>query len=498
MQQTVHTNPVPLKIITFIYFLAGVYCIISGLEFLYTKIATYAACNALIAIFIISGLLLLAIARGLVKRESWARSYSILTLLLVIVYLLLSIYTALNLLHVFLVCVALVAIVLLRKKTVTTLFKNPAPALVKNTAIYSVLIVFGVSMLLPFLWMLSSSIKDPVDIFKTPPTWIPYRHYIEIDHKNYEVSITEELVDIRHYDTTGKEQHSTVNKQELGNRLQQGWSLPWKLNKYEYTLNNQPVSIVNHKKKVLLLAPVATIERELIVKPSRIFSKIKLRAKNYPEAYKAIKIGLLYWNSIKIGLLVTLGQVITSSLAAFAFSRLYFPGRDKLFLSYLCTMMVPAAVTMIPVFIICRKLNIVNTHAAVILPGIFSAYGTFMLRQFFMSIPKDLEAAAMIDGCSLFGIYWRIILPLSKPALATLATFTFMGNWRAFLWPLVVLNSADKMTLPVGLQQFMGVHDTQWHLLMAGSVMALLPLILLFLFSQRFFVKGIQLGAIKG
>ena len=143
-------------------------------------------------------------------------------------------------------------------------------------------------------------------------------------------------------------------------------------------------------------------------------------------------------------------------------------------------------------------MDLINTHAAVILPGIFSAYGTFMLRQFFMSIPNDLEEAAKIDGCNLFGIYWRIILPLSKPALATLATFTFMNNWRAFIWPLIVLNSPDKKTLPVGLESFMGLHNTEWHLLMAGTMMVVLPIILLFLFNQRFFVKGIQLGAVKG
>jgi multiple sugar transport system permease protein len=132
------------------------------------------------------------------------------------------------------------------------------------------------------------------------------------------------------------------------------------------------------------------------------------------------------------------------------------------------------------------------------MPALFSAYGTFMLRQFFMSIPSDLEDAAKIDGCSLFGIYWRIILPLSKPALATIVTFTFMGAWREFMWPLVVANSQEIMPLPVLLASFQGLYTTDWTLLMAGSIIVLLPIILIFIFSQRFFIEGIQLGAVKG
>ena len=128
----------------------------------------------------------------------------------------------------------------------------------------------------------------------------------------------------------------------------------------------------------------------------------------------------------------------------------------------------------------------------------FTAYGTFMLRQFFMSLPSELEDAAKIDGCSLFGIYWRIILPLSKPALATLTTFTFMGSWANFMWPLIVINSMEKKTLPIGLASFQGLYTTDWTLLMAGSVMVMLPVIVLFVFNQRFFVEGIKLGGMGG
>lgn len=220
--------------------------------------------------------------------------------------------------------------------------------------------------------------------------------------------------------------------------------------------------------------------------------------RNYIEAWNAVPFARFYLNSILVSLCVTAGQVLTSAMAAYAFARLEFPGRDPIFFGYLATMMVPGAVTMIPVFILLRSLGWIDTYQAVILPGIFSAYGTFLLRQFFLTLPKDLEDAAKIDGCSYFGIFWRVILPLSKPALATLTTFTFLGSWLNFMWPLIVLNTHSKFTLPVGLAYFQGLHGTHWTLLMAGSMMMILPILIVFIFNQRYFVEGIKLTGIKG
>jgi multiple sugar transport system permease protein len=255
---------------------------------------------------------------------------------------------------------------------------------------------------------------------------------------------------------------------------------------------------------------------------------------NYGKVYDATGSmggGFARWyvNSLVVAVAVTLGQVMTSACAAYAFARLRFPGRDKLFFSYLATMMIPGAVTMIPNFILMRKITewltvaapFVNWDAprvisllghnyevgrlvgldsyfALIVPAMFSAYGTFMLRQFFMSIPRDLEEAATIDGCGLFRIFTTIILPLSKPALATLTIFTFMGNWQSFYWPLIVLTQDSMKTLPLGLLSFMGLYSTQWTLLMAGSMMMILPMVIVFIFGQKWFISGIQLGALKG
>lgn len=219
---------------------------------------------------------------------------------------------------------------------------------------------------------------------------------------------------------------------------------------------------------------------------------------NYVRALQVVPFIRFYVNSIFVTVCVTAGQVITSAMAAYAFARLQFPGRDKLFFGYLATMMVPGAVTMIPIFILLRFFGWIDTYKAVILPGIFTAYGTFLLRQFFLTLPRDLEDAAKIDGCSYLGIFWRIILPLSKPALATLTTFTFMGSWLNFMWPLIVLNTHNKFTLPVGLAYFQSLHHTDWTLLMAGSLMMILPIMVVFIFTQRYFVEGIKLTGIKG
>jgi len=226
--------------------------------------------------------------------------------------------------------------------------------------------------------------------------------------------------------------------------------------------------------------------------------KIRAWWGNYPDAWNEINFFRLYLSSIFVAIVGTFGQVLTSSMAAYAFARLTFPGRDKLFFAYLATMMVPGSVTMIPVFVIMKHMGWINTYQALIIPGLFSAYGTFMLRQFFMGLPSELEDAAKIDGSGYIGIWARIILPLSKPALATLSTFTFMGFWGSYMWPLVVTITEQQRTLPIGLRYFVGQHATNYTQLMAGSMIALIPVLLLFLFNQRYFVEGIKLSGMKG
>lgn len=237
--------------------------------------------------------------------------------------------------------------------------------------------------------------------------------------------------------------------------------------------------------------------------PLKALMPRQTRPQNYAEVYETTRnmgggFARWYFNSVLVAVVVTVGQVTTSACAAYAFARLRFRGRDSLFLGYLGTMMIPGAVTMIPNFILMRQLGALDSYFALMVPPMFSAYGTFMLRQFFMGIPRDLEEAATLDGCGLLRIFTTVILPLSKPALATLTIFTFMGNWQSFYWPLIVVNQDSTKTLPLGLLTFMGLYNTQWALLMAGSLMMILPMIIVFVLGQKWFISGIQLGALKG
>lgn len=223
-----------------------------------------------------------------------------------------------------------------------------------------------------------------------------------------------------------------------------------------------------------------------------------LRWANYKAVFQDTGVARSLLNSTMVTVAVTAGLVCTSSLAAFAFARLKFFGRDKIFLGYLATMMIPGVVTMVPTFLILRELHWINSYYALLIPPMFSAYGVFLMRQFFLTLPRDLEEAATIDGCSTFGVYWRIILPLSKPALAALTILSFMGTWRSFMWPLIVTHTRNMFTLPLALTQFQEMYGVHWTLLMAGSVIMIIPMLVVFVFGQRFFVEGIQLGAVKG
>ncbi|PZE21080.1 carbohydrate ABC transporter permease [Paenibacillus xerothermodurans] len=223
-----------------------------------------------------------------------------------------------------------------------------------------------------------------------------------------------------------------------------------------------------------------------------------LHWENYFRISDRFPFGTLFLNSLKITVIVVIFQLFTSSMAGYVFARLRFRFRDTLFALYLATMMVPGQVTIIPNFIAMKLFNLVDTHWSLILPGLVSAFGTFLLRQFFMTIPAALEDAAKIDGCTPFGTYWRIFVPLSKPAMATLGVFVFMGTWNEFLGPLVFINTLSKMTLPLGLASMEGMYSTDWPVLMAGTILSVLPLIIIFLLAQDFFIKGVTLSGLKG
>ncbi|MDW8316768.1 MAG: carbohydrate ABC transporter permease [Anaerolineae bacterium] len=231
---------------------------------------------------------------------------------------------------------------------------------------------------------------------------------------------------------------------------------------------------------------------------ARRFQLAEMSLDNYLQVFKAVPFGRYYLNSILVAVSVTTGQVLISSLAAFAFARLRFKGRETLFLLYLATLMIPFPVTLIPNFLIINRLGWYNTYPALVVPGLFSAFSTFLLRQYYRTIPAELDEAARMDGASSLRIWWQIIVPLSGPVLATLAIFVFQNTWNEFLWPLVVTTTEEMRTVPVGLSYFVGQYSTAWGLLMAGSVIAVLPILAIYVVAQKWFVQGIALSGLGG
>ena len=216
------------------------------------------------------------------------------------------------------------------------------------------------------------------------------------------------------------------------------------------------------------------------------------------QNFLGLKFGRWYFNSIFTAATISLLQVLTSALAAYAFSRLRWRWRDKVFLLYLATMMLPGVVTMIPNFQIMVSLDFLNTYRGLILPAAFSAFGTFLLRQFMLSIPAALDEAAEIDGASHWRIFWDIILPLARPGLIALVIITFLGSYQSFFWPLIMLNDESLFPMPVGMLALDSSYGRQTELIMAATVMNVVPLIAVFVFFQKYLVKGLVMGGVKG
>ncbi|HPE93633.1 MAG TPA: carbohydrate ABC transporter permease [Sphaerochaeta sp.] len=269
---------------------------------------------------------------------------------------------------------------------------------VTKTLLYTLLVVCSLAMLMPFVWMLSSSLKLDKDVFKFPIEWIP----------------------------------------------------------------SNP------------------------------------RWKNYAEIWTTIPLAQFLKNTAKLTIIVTLLQLLTSSFAAYAFAKLQFKGRDILFLGYVATIAMPWQVYMVPQFILMRSFGLNNTHLAIIFLQAFSAFGVFLMKQFYMSVPDELCEAARIDGMSEYRIWARIMLPLSKPALSTLTIFTFVNTWNDFLGPLLYLTRMELKTIQIGLRMFISQYSSEYGLIMAASVVALIPVVIVFLALQKFFVQGVATAGLKG
>ncbi|MCK9348356.1 MAG: carbohydrate ABC transporter permease [Sphaerochaeta sp.] len=222
------------------------------------------------------------------------------------------------------------------------------------------------------------------------------------------------------------------------------------------------------------------------------------RWENYAEIWTTIPLGLFIKNTAKLTVIVTFLQLLTSSFAAYAFAKLQFKGRNFLFLGYVATIAMPWHVYMVPQFIMMRSFGLNNTHLSIIFLQAFSAFGVFLMKQFYMSVPDELCEAARIDGMSEYSIWWKIMLPLSKPALSTLTIFTFVNTWNDFLGPLLYLTRTELKTIQIGLRMFISQYSSEYGLIMAASVVALVPVVIVFLSLQKFFVQGVATAGLKG
>lgn len=353
----------------------------------------------------------------------------------------------------------------------------------RKFVIFLVLSLGGFLFMAPFLWMISTSFKSSGTVQEFPPKLVPQD----------DVTVTLPVKEL----VLGT---PVVNRKPLPT----AWMTQGK-NRVRVAMvsddqTTQTVRVLD--KKSTNYNQDLKISKKDIGSGKVVFDKITkfaIHFSNYPESLKQMNYMLNLRNTCVILISVLVGQLFSASIVAYGFARLKFPGRNFLFFVMLSTMMLPAIVTQIPVYMMFKYLHAINTFIPLTIPAFFGggAFFIFLLRQFFMTIPVELEDAARIDGCNNFQIFWRIFVPLSKPALTTVAIFSFMGSWNDFMGPLIYLRTPDKYTLALGLDSFKGFYSTEYQYLMAASVVVVAPLILLFFSAQKLFVKGIVMTGMK-
>jgi multiple sugar transport system permease protein len=315
-----------------------------------------------------------------------------------------------------------------------------------RTVIYAGLWVGIIVMIVPFVWMVTTSLKSPIEILEFPPTWVPTGHYVMSESGEWD------------------EVHIVSRDLALG------------------TMTVRPT----------------TGGESVTVAEDKVRDRLRLKFENYVEAWRQAPFARYYFNTIFVTVFVVAGVLVTSSLAAYAFARMKFWGRDNIFVLFLSMMMVPQPVYIVPSYIILVKLGWVNTYQALIVPWLAHIFSIFLLRQHFKTIPNDLYDAAIIDGCSRFAFLWRIVLPLSKAVLVAVVIFTIVGTWNSFLWPLVMTNTPDVRPLQVGLARFSQEQGTNHELMMAAAAFSIAPLIVAYFFAQKQIIQSLATSGMKG
>ena len=237
-------------------------------------------------------------------------------------------------------------------------------------------------------------------------------------------------------------------------------------------------------------------EQDVFQWPIRLLPE-KWTLSNYVHVWNDVPFARWLGNTLFVTIIQTLTNVFFASLAGFAFARLHFPGKDFIFSLFMASLMIPGIILLVPKFIVLNEFHLINTYAGIMLPGLITVVNIFLMKQFFETIPRDLEEAALIDGCGYFRIYWQIFMPLSKPALAAVAIYTFQGSWNEFMWTVIVTTTSDMFTLPVGMNFLKNEFTVNWPLLMAGTILISIPTLIIFLVFQRYFVEGVASTGLK-
>ncbi len=355
----------------------------------------------------------------------------------------------------------------------------------RSALVHGVLIAASCVMLMPMAWMLSTSLKHSGLSMSRNIEWLPMQDLWS--HDGEEMKVT----------TLG----ARVKRTDSAETLEVGIkSLATRKRSTEVWLPDERFLGEIQAFRVRPVTEEETTAEAFWVPFDEWRRKFAPRWKNYAEALEAMQFWKLLKNSFAVTYLGTLGTLLSCSFVAYGFARFRFPGRDTLFLVLLSTMMLPPVVTMIPVYLIFRELHWIDTLLPLFAPAWLgtNAFAVFLFRQFYMTVPFDLDDAARIDGCNALGIYWHVLLPQTKPVMATVAMFCFTAYWLDFMTPLIYINSDTKATLALGLYIFKGAHTTDWHYLMAATLVVSLPCIILFFLGQRLFVRGVVMSGLKG
>lgn len=361
---------------------------------------------------------------------------------------------------------------------------RPILRAVRAAAVHAILAALSLTMLVPLGWMISTSLKETGAILSRDIEWLPWQDWLTVDSSKRPVLTLNARV--RNIET-----HEQI---EVGIRSLNAFT--------KRTLVSLPDSRFEGEVEALrvrLISNVESTEAAFWTPFESVRRTITPRWSNYVEALHAMQFGKLLANTFAVAYLGTLGNLLSCSIVAYGFARFRFPGRDSLFLVMLSTMMLPPVVTMIPVYLLFRGLHWIDTLLPLFAPAWLASntFAVFLFRQYFMTLPFDFDDAARIDGCGPLSIYWRVLLPQTKPVLATVGMLCFTSYWLDFMTPLIYLNSDTKATLSLGLYIFKGAHTTDWHYLMAATLAVSAPCMALFFFGQRYFVEGVVLSGVK-